>query len=51
MVGAIPAYVFQVVMFARDPHALLGVSNTGHFGGLVAQEVILKLIHPGIGKH
>ena len=38
-------------MFAGDPHALLGIGDAAVIWRLVAQEVVFKLVHAGIGEH
>jgi hypothetical protein len=50
MVGIMTNF-FQIVVFSRNPQTLLGIGHTLTDGWLVAQENILKLVHPCIGKH
>jgi hypothetical protein len=50
MVG-IMTYLFQVIVLAGDPKALLCIGYPGVLNILITKEYILKLVHPGIGEH
>ena len=44
------AHVFQVVVLAAGPDALLGTGGPGVGPGVFSQEHLFKLHHPGIGE-
>ena len=50
MVGIV-ADLFQVVVFSAHSQALLTVCRPVERGGLVAQEDVFELVHPGICEH
>ena len=50
MVISVLADFFQVVVFAADADALLAVDGALALGGSDAEEIVLELIHPGVGK-
>ena len=50
MVIGIEAHLFEVVVLAADPDALLAVGHSRIIGLLQAQEDVLELVHPGIGE-
>ena len=51
VVVGVVAHLFEVVVFAAHPQTLLRVGYPMPLCRLVAQENILKLVHPGIGEH
>ena len=44
-------YLFKIIMFTGHAHALLRVGSPRVGAGVGAQEHVLELVHPGIGKH
>ena len=51
VVVGVVAHLFEVVVFAADAKALLGVAHAG-IGSLgIAKKDVFKLIHARIGKH
>ncbi len=51
VVVGVVAHLFEVVVLSADSQALLGVGGALVWCGLVAEENVLELVHPGIGKH
>ena len=50
VVVVVYTHFFQIVVFATNAQAFLRVGRTGVWGSLVAQKVVLKLVHARIGK-
>ena len=50
VVVGVPAHLFQVVVFAAYPEALLGVGHAGVFRDAHPQEILLEGVHPGVDK-
>ena len=44
------AYFFQVIVLARDPHALLRINRAGVGPAAQAQENVFELVHAGVGE-
>ncbi len=40
----------EIIVFARDTQAFLGINGTGVGAGFGAQEDVFKLDHAGVGK-
>ena len=51
VVVGIASYLLEVVVLTADAEALLRVCCTTILRLFIAQDDILKLVHPGIGKH
>ena len=51
VVIGVVADLLEVIMFSADSQALLRVGGAVVRCGLVAQEDVLELVHPGVGKH
>ena len=49
VVGIAP-HLFQVVVLAADPQALLGIGHAPELRAAHPQEILLELVHPGIGE-
>ena len=51
VVVGVVSYFFEVVVLARHAETLLRIRDALVFGGFVAKENVLELIHSGIGEH
>ena len=50
MVVGVMAYLFEVVVLARNAEAFLRIGGAQVIAAAFVEEDILKLIHPGVGK-
>jgi hypothetical protein len=50
MVIGVYAHFFKIIMLSTHTKTLLGIGNTLEWRLLIAQEVVLKLVHPCIGE-
>ncbi len=51
VVVGVVADLFEVVVFAAHAQTLLAVGDPRRLGGLVAEEDVFELVHPGVGEH
>ena len=51
MMVRIVSHLFQIVVLARHAQTLLRIGHTAIPNRRIAQEKILELIHPRVGKH
>ena len=48
--GVVAAHFFQVIVFARDAHALLRVRGAGVRAQVGAEKDVFELYHAGVGE-